>query len=545
MDQLQRTVLDRKDPTGVRMAAGAVRNRYISSPETVLSALANWTEHSEPWVRIAAGVSFASLTVRNPDSLATVMPYVERLANDRDAFVRSEGAAGALEIVWLHHYDSIWIAMEDWIDRKNDLVRRVVIEAMGRIVAQDLIGRPSTLRDFIERGVAIIDRLVVSAAPDLRPALAATVNEFGQKGPDLLSPWVREWSARSDFNSISLVKEVLEMPFGDRCRGIDRGRILARMAEIESEMVRRISNWLRRGSGRMQYLTIIADGILNRVVRPGMRESHWADPYRGCQFRCEFCGTRDLAEFSGDCEEEFVRRITAVTNAAEALDRDLHSEEFRSVPNPLIRIGMDSDPYQVAEDKFQVTREMLKVLLARETPVVVQTRSSLVLRDLDLLAKLAERGLVEVLISLPTSIEAIRKRLEPGVPNVADRMRTIGMLARKGVPTGLVVSPVVPHLTDQEESLDELVRRSVEAGATSVTGEVLNMRGTAGARMRCFLETFIPALLPRFEELYGRGRDARAANPEYSANILERLLPALAAKYGATREPVQTGSGAR
>ena len=535
MEQLLRKVKERRDMTGVRMVAGAVRTRFQSQPEQVLSSLAGWTEHPDEFVRIAAGVSLGTVTVRNADVLSTVMPYVERLANDQNAQVRRLGAVGALELVWLYHYDELWLVIEDWIERKNDLVRRAAIETMGQIVKGAKINKPSILKQFIERGMAIIDRLLQKGSPELRGSLAQTVNEFGLKAGDLISPWVKEWASRSDLNSLSLARDILDLPFGSRCSGIDKDRILALVDDMESEMVRRVSGWLRQGKGRVEYFTIIVDKVLSYVNVKFLPFHHWADPYRGCQFRCEFCATRSLAEYAGDSGDELVRRVVVVANAAEVLGRELGSERWRDNPNKIVKIGMNCDPYQAAEEKFQVTREMLKVLLERENPVILQTRSETVLRDLDVLEKLAEKGLLNVFISLPTPIEGIRKKLELGVSSVNERMRSIAMLSKKGIPVGLVVSPIIPQLTDHREPLEELIRRGAEAGAAFVIPEVLTMRGSAGPKFKQFLESFIPALAEPYQELYASSRKGYYAEAEYVRRITEELVPELAAKHGANR----------
>lgn len=532
MEQILRKIRERRDMTGVRMAAGAVRTRYQSDPEAVVSALASWTEDPDAYVRIAAGIALGTITVRNADVLATVMPMVERLANDRDPEVRHQGAVGALELVWLYHYDEIWIVIEDWIERKNDLVRKAAIETMGRIVKDAKIVKPSTLKQFIERGMGIIDRLILTGSPDLRSCLAATVNEFGTKAPDLISPWVKEWAYRSDLNSLMLVQEVFALPFGNHCPGIARDRVLARVAEMEDEMVRRISDWLRTGKGRVEYFTLLVDRILAPAPAPSLPFGHWADPYRGCQFRCEFCATRSLSEYAGETEEDLVRRVVVVANAAEKLREELESEEWGRTANRIVRIGWNSDPYQPAEEKFQITRELLKVCLEKENPVVVQTRSETVLRDLDVLEKLAEKDLVNVHLTFATPIEGIRKKLELGVASVTERLRCIGMLAKKRVPVGLVLSPIIPQLTDHLEPLEELIRRAAAAGASFVIPEVLHLGGAAGPKIRHFLASFIPALVKKYEDLYANGRDA---DPEYVRKVVEEVVPELAAKYGANR----------
>jgi DNA repair photolyase len=535
MEQLLEKVLERNDVAGARMVAGAVRSRYQSDPDRVILELGAWTEHKDPLVRIAAGASLGALSVRNREALPAVMPFIERLANDQDPKVRRLGAAGGLETVWLYHYDEIWLLVEDWIERKNDLVRRVAVEAMGAIVRGNKINRPSMLKTFIERSMAIIDRLAHTAPPVVRPALASTVNDFGSIAPDLISPWVRTWASRSELNTTALAKEVLELPFGDNCKEIDKEKLLNRVADIERDLLRKVCGWLRKGRGRMEYLTIIVDRILAPAHGDDLPADHWADPYRGCQYRCEFCGTRSLSEYGGEKEDDFTRRLVVVRNAPEALARELSAGSWRSRANRNVILGMNADPYQPVDEEFRITRDMLKVFLEQRNPVIVQTRSEKILRDLDLLASLAKHGLVNVLLSLPSPIEGIRKKVEVGVSSVAERLRTISMLSKQGIPVGLVISPIIPHLTDHPDGLEDLVRRAGDAGADFVIPEVLNLRGTAGPKVRYFLGTYIPALLPKIEALYADSPDGKTADPEYVRGLLVDLIPSLAGKHEVNR----------
>jgi DNA repair photolyase len=534
MEQLLEKVLESRDLNTARAAAGAVRNRYLASPQDTLPALANWTEHADEFVRITAGLALGTVTVRNSTALPEVMPYVERLANDQSAQVRRLGAAGALELIWLYHYDELWLVIEDWIERKNDLVRRVAIDTMGAIVRGQNINKPSMLKNFIERGMSIMDRLILTDHPELRETIASTVNEFALKAPDLISPWVKQWAGRFDLNATTLVRDILDLPAGRHLKGIDKESILSRVEGLEAELVKRIAGWLRTGKGRMQYFTVVVDRLMEPAGSEDAPYHFWADPFRGCQFRCEFCATRSLSEYAGQTEEEFIRRLVVVANAAEVLARELRDARDGN-GTTIVKIGELCDPYQPAEEKFQTTREMLKVFVEAESPVIIQTRSELVLRDLDILSLLAEKGLVNILMTLPTPIEGVRKKLEIGVASVNARLRTIGMLANKGIPVGLVVSPIVPHLTDHPEALEEVVRRGAEAGAAFVLPEVLRMCGTAAPRMRDLIETQIPALVPRYELLYPEEDEVGTADADYIRQICEETVPTLARKYGAHR----------
>ena len=118
----------------------------------------------------------------------------------------------------------------------------------------------------------------------------------------------------------------------------------------------------------------------------------------------------------------------------------------------------------------------------------------------------------------------------------------MAMLSRKCIPVGLGLSPLFPHLTDHPEAIEELIRRAAEAGAGFVVPEVLTLEGTGRAKSRYFLESFIPDLLPRFEELYSASPGGLHAEGEYVRGLVEELIPRLAETYGMDREGMRLGA---
>jgi DNA repair photolyase len=282
----------------------------------------------------------------------------------------------------------------------------------------------------------------------------------------------------------------------------------------------------------VEYLPLFASELLESGRDETLPWTHVADPYRGCQLRCEFCNARSLSEWIGDSPETFVRRVSVVRNAAEVLARELADPAMTPRAERVVCVGALSDPYQPAEERFEVTREMLKACLEAAHPVVVQTRQETILRDLDVLEALAQRGLVNVYVSMQTPIEGIRSRIELGTTTVAERFRTMRMLATRDIPVGLLLSPIMPGLTDDEDLLEETIRRASDAGAKWVTAQVLDLRGSAGVKVRLFLESYIPTLLPRYEEIYGADGGSRCAEAGYVQRLTGEVVPGLAAKYG-------------
>ncbi len=162
----------------------------------------------------------------------------------------------------------------------------------------------------------------------------------------------------------------------------------------------------------------------------------------------------------------------------------------------------------------------------------MQTRQQLVIRDLDILEILARHGLVNVYMSLQTAIDGIRNKVELGTSSTAERLRAMRMLSSKGVPVGLLLSPIMPEVTDDPALLDETLRRAADAGASWVTAEVLDLHGSARAKVRRFLEGYAPTLIERYGSLYAAGARVGDPDPEVARKLLEDLVPRLAAEHG-------------
>jgi DNA repair photolyase len=529
METILEKLLARPSLQTAQMAGAAVRNVLARDPRRAYAGLAAWSEHGDPFVRIASGVGYGLLGTRDRNALPEALRYIERLANDRAADVREHGASAALEQLWLVHTDAVSTTVEQWIAGKNDSVREVVVRTISRIATSGQISRPSILRRFVERGLSVYDRLVATATPQLRTAIAECVDEMGCLAPDLVTPVVLDWAARDDAGALRTVAEVARRPFAGTCQGLDVTAVAGKLKRIEAEARTRAARWVREGVGGVDYLPLVATRLLEPAKDQALPWTHVADPYRGCQLRCEFCHSRSLAEWAGDTPETFVRRVSVVQNVPEVLPRELADPSMSPRAERVLCVGAYADPYQPAEERFEATREVLKACLEAEHPVVVQTRQTLVLRDLDVLEALAERGLVNVLMSMQTAVDGIRGKIELGTATVAERYRAMRMLATKHVPVGLLLSPVMPDLTDDEAMLDETIRRAGDAGAKWVVLQILDLRGSAGVKVRLFLENFIAALGPKYDQLYPADGKGRIADEAYVQRITETVARLAAA----------------
>lgn len=532
MEHLLTRILARPSLQQAQLAGSAVRGEMSQDPRRAFSGLSSWSAHPNVFVRIASGVGYGLFATMDREALAEVLPFLERLAGDTDPEVRRHGAQAALEQLWLVHSDAMESIAEQWMRTKSDTVREVVVRTITGIAVGGQIRRPSILRRFIERGFAIFDCVAGESSPALRRVLAEAVNEIGCLAPDLAAPMVREWSQREDVGALRLVAEISKLPVAALFENVDFVSASQRLRRHQAVQRIRAARWVRQGLGGVEYPQVVAKDLLIAQADDRLPWAHAADPYRGCQLRCEFCNSRSLSEWVGDRPDTFVRRVTVVRNAGELLLRELQDETRLPRDRNVIGIGVLSDPYQPAEEKTEVVRDLLKVCLEVGHPVVIQTRQALVLRDLDILEALAEQGLVNVLVAMQTPIEGIRNKVELGTATVAERFRAIGMLARKEVPVGILLSPIMPELTDDPTILDETLRRAAEAGASWAVAETLNLRGSAGVKVRLFLENYIATLVTRYDEIYGAGTRGIEPDPAWHRRITEEVVPEIRARHG-------------
>lgn len=204
-----------------------------------------------------------------------------------------------------------------------------------------------------------------------------------------------------------------------------------------------------------------AKEIITENDSPDVPFERSINPYRGCSHGCIFCYARPSHAYMGLSPGlDFETRIFYKQNAAKVLEAQLARPGYVCKP---ITIGANTDPYQPDERHMKVTRSILEVLARTRHPVTVITRSSAILRDLDLLADLARDGLAGVGVSVTTLNRDLKRVMEPRSAAPQARLRAMAELNAAGVPTGVLAAPVIPALTDHE--LEDILAASAEAGA--------------------------------------------------------------------------------
>jgi len=201
--------------------------------------------------------------------------------------------------------------------------------------------------------------------------------------------------------------------------------------------------------------------IITRNESPDISFDRSINPYRGCEHGCVYCFARPTHAFMGlSAGLDFETRLFAKPNAAALLERELAADGYQP---RVIAIGTNTDPYQPIERERRIMRSILEVLAAANHPVGIVTKSALVLRDLDILAPLAAKGLAKVALSVTTLDPVLARRMEPRAAAPHRRLDTIRALAEAGVPVGAMVAPIIPALTDSE--IERILDAAAAAGA--------------------------------------------------------------------------------
>lgn len=242
--------------------------------------------------------------------------------------------------------------------------------------------------------------------------------------------------------------------------------------------------------------------IITRNGSPDISFDRSINPYRGCEHGCIYCFARPSHAFLGLSPGlDFETRLTARPNAPDALARELSAASY--VPRP-IAIGTNTDAYQPIERDLTIMRQILKVLLEFRHPVTIATKGTLIERDIDILSRMADRNLVQVGVSVTTLSPDLSRRLEPRVPVPARRLGTIARLARAGVPVRVMVSPVIPALTDHE--IERILDAAKQAGAGAASWIMLRLPLEVAGLFRDWLSEHYP---DRAERVMGRIRETQ------------------------------------
>ena len=294
-------------------------------------------------------------------------------------------------------------------------------------------------------------------------------------------------------------------------------------ALFEQEMERHIGRGEFRG---MEFLHVQARRVINEVPKASRVPFRWTiNAYRGCSHACTYCFARPTHEYLGmNSGEDFDKRIVVKINAVERVRAELAPGRWAG---DHIAMGTNTDPYQRCEGKYRLTQGIVGELSAAANPFSILTKSTLILRDLDLLAEAARRTDVRANFSIGTLDEEVWRTSEPGTPHPLRRVEAVAKLNDAGVPCGVLVAPILPGLSDAPDQLEAVVKACVEAGARSITPLLLHLRPGVREPYMTWLTDAHPELLERYAGLY-----PRTYAPARTQDELAALVRDLVARHG-------------
>jgi len=274
--------------------------------------------------------------------------------------------------------------------------------------------------------------------------------------------------------------------------------------------------------------------ILNHCDSERVPFSWTVNPYRGCEFGCQYCYARYTHEYMELDGADFERKIYVKQETGALARRDLAMEK---IWGEHIAIGTATDPYQPAEREFGATRAILEQMAARQgLSISITTKSDQVLRDLDLLQRIAAHSSISVNLSITTLRTRLARMLEPRAPRPDLRLHAVRELRRAGISAGVFAMPVLPGITDREEDLDALARAARDVGAQWFAASVLFLMPSAQKQFLPFLDAKFPKLARRYREWYSRAAYA----PEAYRREISARVAALRRKYNLGARPVES-----
>jgi DNA repair photolyase len=276
----------------------------------------------------------------------------------------------------------------------------------------------------------------------------------------------------------------------------------------------------------VEYITLENRSVLTRCMSPRMPFTWMINPYRGCEFACKYCYARYTHEFMELRDGlDFERKIYVKQHTTWLLRQELRKVRAGEE----IAIGTATDPYQPAERRFGITRAILQEFsLHNGFEIGLVTKSTLVLRDLEVLKKIAENNQLSVCMTVTTTRTDLARILEPRAPRPDLRLEAVRKLTEAGIHAGINCAPVLPGITDSPADLQRVARAAADAGARFIHVNPLFLKPCSEKVFMPFLEEKFPQLVPMYRERYA---DRAYLPAEYHKRI-SALMKKYREKYG-------------
>ncbi|WP_027138190.1 PA0069 family radical SAM protein [Gaetbulibacter saemankumensis] len=254
---------------------------------------------------------------------------------------------------------------------------------------------------------------------------------------------------------------------------------------------------------KTHYKEVCPKTIVNKVDSPDVGMQYSMNIYQGCEHGCVYCYARNTHEYWGyGAGLDFEQQIMIKKNAPELLEKFIKRKSWKAYP---IVMSGNTDCYQPVEKTFEITRKCLEVFLKYKHPVVIITKNALILKDLDLLKKLAADNLVGVHISITSLSEDTRRLLEPRTTTIRKRLETIKSLSEQGIPVNVMLAPIIPSINSHE--ILPMAKMVAEYGASSIGHTIVRLNGAVGEIFSDWINKAMPdraeKVLSQIKECHG------------------------------------------
>lgn len=255
--------------------------------------------------------------------------------------------------------------------------------------------------------------------------------------------------------------------------------------------------------------------VITRNESPDIPFDRSINPYRGCEHGCIYCFARPTHSYMGlSAGLDFEAKLFAKPDAPRLLERELSKPGYKVKP---IAIGTNTDPYQPIEREWRIMRQILEILDKANHPVVIVTKSALILRDIDILKSMAERGLVKVGISVTTLDRKLARTMEPRASTPAKRLEAIKALSEAGIPVAVMMAPVIPALNDHE--IERILDSGKAAGASEASYVLLRLPLEVSPLFRDWLLQNYPDRYRHVMSLVRSMRDGKDYDSEFGKRM--------------------------
>lgn len=260
------------------------------------------------------------------------------------------------------------------------------------------------------------------------------------------------------------------------------------------EHVEGIDNW-EIDHQKTTFIYSEAKSIVNKVTSPDVGMAYSLNPYQGCEHGCTYCYARNTHEYWGfSAGLDFERKIIVKKDAPALFKKFLERKGWDAAT---ISLSGNTDCYQPAEREHRITRQLLEIALAYRQPIGIITKNSLILRDMDILQEMAKLNLCMVYVSINSLDEKLRSKMEPRTTTVKQRLKVVEELSKAGIPTGVMVAPLIPGLSDHE--IPAILKTIAACGAISAGYTIVRLNGAIGLIFEDWLRTNFP---DRFDKVW-------------------------------------------